>query len=67
MLTVILKFLKDFEVQSLYRKYKKCLQSPHSSAGGTVNNTFFLFAGTLLFGEKIRQSAALFWFGFRVV
>jgi uncharacterized protein (DUF2236 family) len=28
---------------------------------------FFLFAGTHLFDEKVRQSAALFWFGLRVV
>jgi hypothetical protein len=33
-----------------------------------VKNPFFLLgAGTLLFDEKIRQSAALFWFGLRDV
>jgi hypothetical protein len=30
-------------------------------------NPVFLLAGTLLFDEKIRQSAALFWFGLRDV
>jgi hypothetical protein len=30
-------------------------------------NPFFLLAGALLFDKKIRQSAALFWFGLRVV
>jgi hypothetical protein len=30
-------------------------------------NPVFLLAGTLLFYEKIRQSAALFWFGLRDV
>jgi hypothetical protein len=29
-------------------------------------NPFFLFAATLLFDAKIRQSAALFWYGLRV-
>jgi hypothetical protein len=28
-------------------------------------NPVFLMAGALLFDEKIRQSAALFWFGLR--
>jgi hypothetical protein len=28
-----------------------------------VQNPFFLLAGGLLFDEKVRQSAALFWFG----
>jgi hypothetical protein len=32
-----------------------------------VKNPFFLLAGALLFDEKIRQSAALFWFGLRDV
>ncbi len=32
-----------------------------------VQNSFFLFAGTLLFDEKIRQSAALFQFRQRTV
>jgi hypothetical protein len=45
----------------------KCLQSPHSLAGGFVENAFFQFAGTLLFDKKIRQSAALFWFELRVI
>jgi hypothetical protein len=43
--------------------------SPISSFFGRqlVWNSFFLFAGTLLFDEKVRQSAALFWFGLRVL
>jgi hypothetical protein len=32
-----------------------------------VENPFFLLAGALLFDEKSRQSAALFWFGLRDV
>ncbi len=32
-----------------------------------AKNPVFLLAGTLLFDEKIRQSAALFWFGLRDV
>jgi hypothetical protein len=32
-----------------------------------VKNPFFLLAGALLFDEKIRQSAVLFWFGLRDV
>jgi hypothetical protein len=32
-----------------------------------VYNPFFILAGALLFVEKIRQRAALFWFGLRVV
>jgi hypothetical protein len=32
-----------------------------------AQNPVFLFAGTLSFDEKIRQSAALIWFGLRDV
>jgi hypothetical protein len=32
-----------------------------------VQNPFFLLAGALLFVKKIRQRAALFWFGLRDV
>jgi hypothetical protein len=32
-----------------------------------VKNPFFLLAVTIFFVEKIRQSAALFWFGLRIV
>jgi multisubunit Na+/H+ antiporter MnhB subunit len=32
-----------------------------------VGNCFYLFAGALLFDEKIRQRTALFWFGLRDV
>ncbi len=32
-----------------------------------VLNDCFLFTGTLLFDEKTRQCAALFWFGLRIV
>jgi hypothetical protein len=32
-----------------------------------VQNPFFLFVWTILLDEKIRQSAALFWFGLRDV
>jgi hypothetical protein len=32
-----------------------------------AENPVFVFAGALLFNEKIRQSAALFWFGLRDV
>jgi hypothetical protein len=32
-----------------------------------VWNPFFLWAGALLFDKKIRQGAALFWFGLRNV
>ncbi len=33
---------------------------------GSINSgTVFLLAGALSFNEKIRQSAALFWFGLR--
>jgi hypothetical protein len=42
---------------------------PTSCFFGTrfVLNPFFLLAGALLFDEKIRQCAALFWFGLRDV
>jgi hypothetical protein len=47
------------EVESLFYLRQRCT---------VLENTFFLFSGTLLFiDEKIRQSAALFWFGLRVV
>jgi hypothetical protein len=32
-----------------------------------IENPFFLLTGTLLFDGKIRQNAALFWFGLRDV
>jgi hypothetical protein len=35
--------------------------------GSRFVGPFFLLAGALLFEEKIRQSAALFWFGLRDV
>ena len=42
-------------------------QSPACSVHGLhrMLSSFFLLAGALSFDEKIRQSAALFWFGLR--
>ncbi len=39
--------------------------NPTSCLFGFAYNPVFLLAGALLFDEKSRQSAALFWFGLR--
>ncbi len=44
---------------------QKWIQPPACSDHGLHRIPVFLSAGALLFDEKIRQSAALFWFGLR--
>jgi hypothetical protein len=61
MLIVILIFLKEFEVLTLYSKYKNASNLRILRQAGLYRILSSYNAGTLLFGT------ALFWFGLRVV
>ncbi len=56
------EFWKDFKVLS--RFLQKWIRPPACSDHGLYRIPFFLLTGALLFVEKIRQRAALFWFRF---
>jgi hypothetical protein len=64
--------LQDIISSFQSHKSKHCTvieQNPTSCLFGSrfAQNPVFLLAGALLFDEKIRQSAALFWIGLRDV
>jgi hypothetical protein len=65
--TIISFRFYNFSFEYLSRLHKKTNPTSCLFGSGFVKNPFFLLAGALLFDEKTRQSAALFWFGLRDV